>query len=100
MEGDDIMQTLRVETVGGGWMVRGSICDNSLVFRSGADAERAASALACACARAGRPAEVTIVDWRGDPVATLEYAPASPGPGAYGAERAPRREVRLVWSVP
>lgn len=49
------METIIVEPVAAGWAVRADRIENDLVFRSGADAEDAARALALRLAATGEP---------------------------------------------
>ena len=75
---------LAVRPAAGGWTVETGI-SGQLMFLSGAEAERAARALAAAFAKAGEDATVSVSDRRGAIVGTIDYHPP-------GAE--PRREAR------
>lgn len=55
------MKTVSVMPAAEGWVVRSDAMDNELYFRTGAEAERAARRIAEAAARAGEPAELTIL---------------------------------------
>lgn len=55
------MQTITIRPAGDrGWMVEHPSVDNPMIFRSGAEAERAAKRLAVKLAEAGAPTEITV----------------------------------------
>lgn len=66
------IQVLPAET---GWMVDASLLESALVFRSGAQAERAARRLAQACVQAGVSAEVVVHLRDGSLAGRLHYGP-------------------------
>ncbi len=55
------MQSITIRPAGDrGWMVEHQSVDNPMIFRSGAQAERAAKLLATQLADAGAPTEITV----------------------------------------
>lgn len=54
------MDTIDVEPITNGWMVRADAIENNLVFRSGKDAEDAARGLAIKIAGIGEPVRIRL----------------------------------------
>lgn len=75
------MQTITIRPAGDrGWMVEHESVDNPMVFRSGAEAERAAKRLAVQLADAGAATQITVTLRDGRVGARYVTGPSGPHP--------------------
>ncbi|WP_334163508.1 hypothetical protein [Phenylobacterium sp.] len=69
------MRQIVVRRTDGAWALHAGA--GAVYFRTGAQAERQARALAADLAARGEPAEVAVFDLSGQPVGRLTFAPAA-----------------------
>jgi len=74
----DRAEIIRVGPVSGGWSVHCSVTGNTLMFSSGAQAERAARSLGACLARVGHDVQMSVHDRYENLVGTAHYYASPP----------------------